>query len=127
MVENSLTLNVNELLQRGILARGSRTRGVINWLNAAGEVVASISYEADLTNPTDGRLRLRFSLPALHGGDRRQVDQRVALVTTRPGFGGARWWFVDDGRRVAQLHLTPNGCHFISRRQCLERALDNAP
>jgi hypothetical protein len=32
---------------------------------------------------------------------RRQVDQRIALAATRPAFGGQRWWFIDDGRRVA--------------------------
>jgi hypothetical protein len=46
---------------------------------------------------------------------RRQVDQWVALTATRPGFGGERWWFVDDGRRVARLHLPPGGDQFRLR------------
>jgi hypothetical protein len=117
LVENSLTLDINELLRRGALARGSRMGGIINWLDAAGAVMSSISYEADLTNPTEGRLRLRFSVPGPRGGDRRQVDQRVALTTTRPGFGGARWWFVEDGRRAARLHLPPGADQFRSRRE----------
>jgi hypothetical protein len=57
LVEDALTLNVNELLRRGVLARGSRTRGVISWLGPAGEVAASVSYEADMTNAGAGACR----------------------------------------------------------------------
>src|SRR5690242_5784472 len=52
--ENALTLDVNELSRRGVLARGGRTRGVISWLGAAGETAASVSYEADTTNADAG-------------------------------------------------------------------------
>ena len=31
-MENALTLDVNDMLRRGVLARGSCTRGVISWL-----------------------------------------------------------------------------------------------
>jgi hypothetical protein len=99
-----------------VLARGSRTRGAISWHGPAGEVAASISYEADMTIAGEGRLRLRFSTLDMPTFDRRQVDQWVALAATRPGFGGERWWFVDDGRRVARLHLPPGGDRFRARR-----------
>jgi hypothetical protein len=61
LVEGALTLDVNELLRRGVLARGSRTRGVISWHGPTGEV-ASVSYEADMTIAGEGRMRLRFSM-----------------------------------------------------------------
>ena len=105
------------MLRRGVLARGSCTRGVISWLGPAGETVAaSVSYEADLASAAGRYLRLRFSTLDPRGVGRRQADQRVELATTRPGFGGERWWFVDDGRRVGQLHLPPGGDQFRSRR-----------
>ena len=116
LVENSLTLDINELLRRGALARGSRMGGTINWLDAAGAVVASVAYMTDLTDRSRSWIRLRFSLPGPQGGDRRQVDQQVAIVATRPGFGGSRLWFVDDGRRVARLYLPNGGDQFRSRR-----------
>ena len=68
-----------------------------------------------MTDPANSWLRLRFSTPDPLTGQRRQVDQRVALSTTRPGFGGRRWWFVDGGRRVGRLHLPPGGDRFRSR------------
>ncbi len=56
-----------------------------------------------------------------------RVEQAVHLQTTRPNFGGVRWWFscprtVDGemcGRRVGKLYRTPEGQHFACR-QCLD-------
>jgi hypothetical protein len=114
LVESCLTLSVNELLRRGVLAPGSRTRGVISWLGPMGDVAASVSYEADMVDPHRSWLRLRFSTP-LPGGARRQVDQRVMLATPRTAFGTRRW-FMDEAERVACLHLPPGGDRFRSRR-----------
>jgi hypothetical protein len=105
---------------RAVPARRARARNADarrdQLVRPAGETAASVSYEADLTSASEGCLRLRFSTADAENGGRRQVDQRVVLATTRPGFGGARWWFVDDGRRVGQLHLVPGGDRFRSRR-----------
>jgi hypothetical protein len=51
------------------------------------------------------------------------VDYRVRLTTTRPSFGGLRWWFLcplaridgDPPRRVAKLYLPPGQIYFGSR------------
>ena len=75
-----------------------------------------------MMNSGEGRLRLRFSTLDPNSGGRRQVNQRATLAATRPGFGGARWWFVDDGRRVARLHLPPGGDQFRSLRACARDA-----
>lgn len=56
-----------------------------------------------------------------------RVEQAVHLQTTRPNFGGVRWWFscprtVDGeecGRRVGKLYLPPGGRYFACR-QCLD-------
>jgi hypothetical protein len=42
----------------------------------------------------------------------------VDLATTRPHFGGRRWWFLcpRSGRRVSKLYLPLGGFHFWSRR-----------
>ena len=108
---------MNALLRRGVLAPGTRTRGVISWHGAAGETTASISYAVDMTVADCAWMRLQFSTP-MPDGTRRQVDQRVTLTATRPGFGGARWWFVDDGLRVGCLYLPPDHDQFRSRQSC---------
>ncbi len=47
------------------------------------------------------------------------VDDCVHLTTTRPRFGGVRWWFVcpgpSCGRRVGVLCLPPDETHFRCR------------
>jgi hypothetical protein len=51
------------------------------------------------------------------------VDYKVRLVTTRPTYGGLRWWFLcplqrhDGGPapRAGKLYLPPGGRYFGSR------------
>ena len=51
------------------------------------------------------------------------MDYKVRLVTTKPNYGGRRWWFIcplvrrDGGppRRVAKLYLPSGGKYFGSR------------
>jgi hypothetical protein len=47
-----------------------------------------------------------------------EVDDKIYLATTRPHFGGRRYWFVCPctNRRVRNLHLPLGGRHFLSRR-----------
>jgi hypothetical protein len=59
-------------------------------------------------------------------GIEHRVEEVVRLQTTRPHFGGVRWWFscpriVDDeecGRRVGKLYRPPEQRHFACRH-CL--------
>ena len=52
------------------------------------------------------------------------VDYKVQLVTTKPNYGGHRWWFIcpivrrDGGppRRVAKLYL-PSGSKYFGSRE----------
>ena len=72
---------------------------------------ALVSYEADLTEPDCPWLRLRYRV----NGER--ADCMVRLVSTRPNYGGRRWWFLCPlvRRRVAKLYLPPGGRLFGSR------------
>src|SRR3954470_1722651 len=46
-----------------------------------------------------------------------QITYRVGLTTTRPRYGGERWWFVcpATGRRAFRLYLPNGGRRFLSR------------
>ena len=117
-VEDCLSLSVASLLRAKALVPGARTSGTWCW-TYEGEPAAhaTVGYEADLRDPADAWLRLRYRA----GGE--PVDHRVRLAATRPTYGGLRWWFVcplarrDGGppRRVAKLHLPPGGRYFGSR------------
>jgi hypothetical protein len=51
-------------------------------------------------------------------GDEDRVTYRINLATTRPQYGGLRWWFVcpRTGRRTPKLFLPYGGRYFRSRR-----------
>jgi len=116
-VESFLTLAIEALVRgRILLLLGSQTNGTLYWTNAAGEQAAWVGYEADMMDPANSWLRLRFGAPDRQTGQQREVSQTVPLTATRPHVGGQRWWFVDDGYRVGRLYLPIGGERFRCRR-----------
>ena len=117
-VDESLVLSVSDLVRKGALATDTRTTGALGWTyRGEDKPHATIGYEADLGDRGAAWLRLFYTA----SGD--PVDYRVRLVTTRPHYGGLRWWFLcplvrQDGgppRRVGKLYLPPGGRYFGSR------------
>ena len=95
---------------------GHSRSGSIVWTNSYGEHVSVIGYEAHLGSER-GRVRLRYT-STLWGGEKRDSDYVIHLITTPQPFGGWRWWFVcpHTGRRVAKLYMPPGAVTFCSRR-----------
>jgi hypothetical protein len=117
-VEGSLALTASSLVNKKALVPGARTCGSWGWAYDEGdEPPATIGYEADLRDPKNAWLQLRYQ----RNGE--PVDYKVRLVTTKPNYGGCRCWFIcplvrrDGGppRRVAKLYLPPGGKYFGSR------------
>ncbi len=101
-----------------LLLPGQSTSGSLTWARArSGEQIGSIGYFSDLTAPASGSVRLHYHR------NRSPVDYRVSLTTTRPNFGGVRWWFVCPvtGGRAAKLHL-PSGSDIFASRQAFDLA-----
>jgi hypothetical protein len=100
-VEGSLVLSASTLIRKKALIPGARTRGSWGWTyEGEDRPHATIGYEANLTDVEDGWLRLHYRR------NEQAVDYKVRLETTRPNFGGLRWWFIcplvrrDGGRRA---------------------------
>jgi hypothetical protein len=117
-VECSLVLTASDLIRKKALVPGAWTRGSWGWTyEGEDRPHATIGYEANLTDLENGWLRLHYRR------NEQAVDYKVRLETTRPNFGGLRWWFIcplvrrDGGppRRVAKLYLPPGGTYFGSR------------
>ena len=112
-VEDGLTLDISKLVRDGNIRPGQRCSGTLTWRRvSSGEEVGIIGYEANLIDPDDAWVRLHYR----QNGEPR--DYRVPLETTRPNYGGRRWWFrcPATGRRVAKLNSPPGGGIFASRR-----------
>ena len=129
-VEDGLTLDINKLVREGIIRPGQWCSGTRRWTwVATGEEVGSIGYEANLTDPCHTWFRLHYR------ADGEPQDYQITLDTTRPNYGGRRWWFLCPARgdRVAKLYLPPGGRIFACRmayglayRSQRERAHDRA-
>jgi hypothetical protein len=117
-VEECLVLSIADLLRQRLVVPGTRTSGSLSW-KPAGEAkpIAAIDFEADVVNRAHAWMWLRYT------ANSNPVDYRVRLTTTRPTFGGIRWWLIcplaridgDPPRRVAKLYLPPGQTYFGSR------------
>jgi hypothetical protein len=113
MVEGALSLDLYTLIRDGTFLPVQITSGSLTWTRSySNEEIGSIGYSSDLTATASGSVRPHY----YHNGS--PVDSRVSLTTTRPYFGGVRWWFVcpAKGTRAAKLHLPPGSDIFASRR-----------
>lgn len=74
--------------------------------------------ETHIGGPRDDWVRLRYEMTDYRTGEPLEIDDRIFLATSRPPFGGLRWWFVCPqlNRRVRKLYLPLGGRHFWSRR-----------
>lgn len=116
--DRGLELDLNALIDAGLLVPGARRRGGISWprLGGFGDR-AEISFHADLIDPRAAWLVVQYTVIDLVTGRRRHFDYRIRLVTTTPHYGGLRWWFVCPltARRCARLYLPDGGEIFACR------------
>lgn len=112
-IEDGLTLNLGKLVRDRLVISGQHVSHSLVWRRVSdGEQTASIGYEANLIDPSAAWMRLHYR----HND--KPLDYRIKLTTTRPHYGGLRWWFVcpANGSRVAKLHSPPGGDIFASRK-----------
>jgi hypothetical protein len=117
IVEDSMDLDVDRLVRHGMIAPGLYRSGSLVWRNVnTGEEAGSVGYVSDTTEGDRGRFDLSYRL----GSERRPIECSVRLATSRPHFGGIRWWFVCplSGRWVRKLHLCA-GCDYFASRKAL--------
>jgi hypothetical protein len=98
------------LVHQKALLPGARTSGSWSWTyDGEDRPHATIGYEAG-----NAWIRLHYQ------ANGKPVDYRVRLVTTKPNYGGRRWWFIcpllrGPPHRVGKLYLPPGARYFGSR------------
>jgi hypothetical protein len=120
VVEDCRNLDTNRWMREDILHPGVWQSGNWAWFRdeTRTEQTSSIGYEV---NTRDGSSWVRLFYTFTESKD--AIDYRIRLVTTRPRFGGLRWWFLCPlgvngrtcGRRVGKLYLPPGGRYFGCR------------
>ena len=127
-VEECRILEAARWQREGIIGPDRMWAGGWQWTDAhTGEKKASIGVEV-LTGANWGRVRLHYRVTP-PGGEGRDLDYIVPLVTTRPHYGGLRWWFrcpnTKCGRRVGKLYMPP-GEHLFLCRHCHDLAYQSS-
>jgi hypothetical protein len=137
-VEDCRRLDANRWMREGILRANQQQLGRWCWYRdeSLAEETSSIVYDVH-TSAEDGRVRLMYTVTKTQ----ESFDYAIRLTTTRPRFGGLRWWFVCPliiqdrpcQRRVAKLYLPPGGkyygcrhCYQLTYTSCQESGKDDA-
>jgi hypothetical protein len=78
----------------------------------------TIRFEFRADELQESWVRLQYAINDYWTGQTHQIDDKIFLVSTRPPFGGLRWWFLCPrlNRRVRKLYLPLGGRHFRSRQ-----------
>jgi hypothetical protein len=134
IVEDCLSLDANRWMREGILSDSSVRSGSWQWTyKDASQFV--VNYQVMISEMDDPAVRLSYSWVWPATGEKDSADYWVRLAATPQHFGGRRWWFscpvtvngVACNRRVAKLHLPPNGrtfgcrhCHELTYKSCQE-------
>lgn len=100
-MEDGLTLDLNRLIRQRHISPGAWSCGPLNWkMVDSGEHTASISYEADLSDPENAWMRLHYKrdgAPEDYKSGCRQRDQNTAV--------GAGGFFALQGRAERQSYI----------------------
>jgi hypothetical protein len=77
-----------------------------------------VECETHIDGPWNGWVRLKYEMTDYWTNEPLEIDDKIFLATSRPPFGGLRWWFVCPrlNRLVRKLYLPLGGRHFWSRR-----------
>src|SRR5262245_13560312 len=134
VVEDCLSIGANRWTREGILRAGAYHSGSWRWIYHSGNGFR-VNYEVWTQNMSSPLVRLSYSWTWNGTGPAESASYSVCLETTRPRFGGLRWWFLCPlivggrwcARRVGKLYLPPQArhfgcrhCHDLTYRSCQE-------
>jgi hypothetical protein len=120
-VNDCLSLDINQLVRLGLVREYSV--GSLSWTNSlTKDETASIGFILEPLGEDGLTMRLHYTRTG-RNGDKENLNYSIVLQTTRPNYGGRRYWFTCpltvNGwpccRRVAKLYLPPGGKYFGCR------------
>ncbi len=119
-VEECCTLELARVSGGSGLSSDRLVQGCLTWRRSE-EILASASYRFDSLDPARARLVISSSVNR-DDAPRRELSESFKLETTRPHYGGLRWWVhCPCGRRCAKLYL-PLGARVFRCRVCYRLA-----
>jgi hypothetical protein len=123
--ESPIHLSTAALCSAGAFRLPATTSAIVSWPLSDGSSLGSLRFEirADWRGPYLFFCRQDFAF----GGKLRMGNgQMIRITTTRPHFGGKRFWFVCEcGRRAGRLYL-PTGQAVFRCRLCYDLTYQSA-
>jgi|ERR1700722_13259978 len=112
LIEDAIGLRLVDLQARGVIEPGKIREDTLTWRTPSGSPRLTVVLSSDVF-ANGGRLTLRYK-PII--GDA-SVTLEVQLATTRPHFGGLRWWLLCpvSGMRATKLYLFAGRHEFCHR------------
>lgn len=132
-VEECAFLDINAIRREGFKAKGKAPVFVKTRRALKKKSIGYIEYAVRSTRDQKPVILFKYFLK--REGDIQEVEEQVVLQSTRPFFGGSRWWFtcpIMQGdtpckKRVAVLYLPPGSlyfgcrhCYDLTYRSCQE-------
>ncbi len=121
-VNDGLSLDINQLVRDGLIMR-DYAAGSLRWQNTnTGEETASIGFFLEPLGEDGLTMRLHYTR-TVRNGEKENLHYSIVIQTTRPNYGGRRYWFTCPltvngwpcRRRVGKLYLPPGGKYFGCR------------
>jgi hypothetical protein len=114
-VESALRLDIDAIVRAGAIKPGAYVEGNLKLPSYDGELVIEFGSSVSTAGSW---IRLKYTVTDYWTEKQHEIDDKIYLTTSRPHFGGQRWWFVcpNENRRVRKLHLPLGGHRFRSRR-----------
>src|SRR5262245_23867288 len=105
-VGGCLRLDIDKLMRWGVIQPGDHLSGEMTF-NFDDDKL-TIKFESRLDELQESWLRLQYAIDDDWTGQTHEIDDRIFLVSTRPPFGGLRWWFLCPrlNHRVRKLYQT---------------------
>jgi hypothetical protein len=115
-VQSAFRVEIDALRRDGLIRPGVRGGCVIRFSGPYRDL--DVECETHIGDPWNDWVRLKYEMTDYWTGEPLAIDDKIFLATSRPPFGGLRWWFVCPhlNRRVRKLYLPLGGRHFWSRR-----------
>ena len=91
-VEGALRLDIDKMMRWDVIRRGDHLFGEMTF--KFNDDKLTIKFESRLDEFHESWLRLQYTIDDDWTGQAHEVDDKIFLVSTRPPFGGLRWWFL---------------------------------
>jgi hypothetical protein len=100
-VESAFRIDIDALRRHGLIRLGGRGGCVIRFSGPYYDL--DVECETHIDGPWNSWVRLKYSTTDYWTDEPLEIDDKILLATSRPPFGGLRWWFVCPhlNRRVA--------------------------